>query len=147
MRFALMLGMLLAVVNFTHADEAANKKLAESLIGKYKMTGGERNGEKAPPQFLKDMAAEFTKDKFTLNFGGTKMESTFVVDASKKPMTIDFTPIDTKKDRLKVEAIISVEKDIVKICWIEADDAKGYPKDFTTTKENKYMIFIMEKTK
>jgi uncharacterized protein (TIGR03067 family) len=145
------LALLLAFTGIAIADEAANKKYLKDLEGNYTATSMTRSGEKAPDEFLSTITLSIKGDTFTIKFKkgdeGEEKNATVVIDAGKKPVTIDLTPKVGPEAGKPILGIIKVEKDTVTYCWADRADNVDRPKDFTSTKENKFFMIVMKKAK
>jgi uncharacterized protein (TIGR03067 family) len=128
----------------------AETKTLEKLKGTWKIVQTVREGEEDLP--TKDQMI-FDGKELTVKRGRVNLEkAVFEIDPSSDPMTIDFAGLD--KDGKKVDAlpkpgIIKIEKDKLTIC--HASPSPGVtvvrPKEFTSTKENKFWLIVLEREK
>jgi uncharacterized protein (TIGR03067 family) len=151
MKRALPIAVLFVCAGVVAADEAANKKFLKDLEGSYAPTSMTRSGEAAPDEFLKSISLTIKGDTFTIKFKeGDKVEekaATVVIDASAKPVSIDLTPKDGPEAGKPILGVIKLDKDTVTYCWADRGDKVDRPKEFTSTKENKFFLIVMKKTK
>jgi uncharacterized protein (TIGR03067 family) len=89
-QFPLTLTAGLVLAAAAPGDDAANKKVGEALQGTWAVVSAERNGKAAND--VKGHQLSFAGDNFTIKNKDGKLvyEGTYQVDASKKPMAIDF---------------------------------------------------------
>lgn len=147
MRYAMIAGLVLAMVGLTQADDAANKKFLDSLAGKYTVKSMKKGGEDGPADLVKMITVEIKGTTLSLNFGKDSKDATIVIDASQKPIAIDLTPKDGPNAGKPVLGVVSIEKDTVTMCWGEEKENRVRPKDFDSTKDNKQFQIILEKAK
>src|SRR5262249_37704714 len=88
--FLFTLAASLVLAAMAPGDDAANKKASETLQGTWTIASAERNGKAADD--IKGHQLSFSGDKFTIKNkdGRLVYEGAYTVDASQKPMTIDF---------------------------------------------------------
>jgi len=143
--------VLLLIVVGVSADDAASKKMLKELEGKYTAISMTKEGEAAPDEFLKTIAFSVKGDTFTVTFkkGDVNEDkaAVAVIDASKKPISIDLTPKDGPEAGKPMLGIIKVEKDSITLCWTDRGEKTERPKEFTSTKENKQFLIVMKKNK
>lgn len=136
----LVIGLLLA------ADDP--KKPAQDQLktfsGSWAVTGMEFNGQKAPPDFLKDFKLIFEGEKMTFSTPGSKREGTFRIDSTKKPAALDFIPSEGADKGMTEKGIYALEGETLKIA-LTKDDAR--PTTFVTKKNSKTTVYILKRSK
>lgn len=149
MKYA-MLGLLL-VGTISLADEAANKKFLKELEGNYTPVTMVKGGDPAPKELIGSITFTVKGDAFMVNFKADGKEesktATIVLAADQSPISIDLTPKDGPEAGKPMLGIISIEKDVVKLCWCDSKVRTERPKEFKSTKENGNLLIEMKKTK
>jgi uncharacterized protein (TIGR03067 family) len=116
-------------------DKKSDKEL---LQGSWSLESGEKGGEKPPDEFLKSVNLRFAGDKLIFVFAGVEKESTYKIDASKTPKTLDFT-VDNKA----IEAIYEIKGDTLRICGAGAGE--GRPAEFKSPAGSQAVLLIMKR--
>jgi len=132
------------------ADDAAARKFLKDLEGIYTPTAMTKGGNASPDEALKAVSAVVIKgDTLTIRFKKGEKEDehagTVVVDAGQKPIAIDLTPKDGPDQGKPVLGIVKVEKGIVTLCFADRGDPTDRPKEFVSTKDNKYFLIVLKK--
>src|SRR4051812_29728148 len=92
-RYALVVVAAVLLIAADHAKESAKKDL-KKLDGSWVLKSGVDDGKELPPKALESARLTFAGDKHTVEMGGKTYKGTHVVDAEKKPKTIDITDTD-----------------------------------------------------
>src|SRR5262245_3878086 len=110
---AVVTGML-RVANSSAEDV---KKEKERLVGNWNVMSVAANGQKFPPDAIKDFQFIFSADKLTRKKDGkVESESGYRIDPSKKPKWMDF--LGPKEEKQKVVPILyELEGDTLKVCF------------------------------
>jgi len=132
------------------ADDAADRKFLKDLEGTYTPTAMTKGGNPSPDEALKGVSAVVIKgDTLTIRFKkGEKDDEhagTVVVDSAQKPVAIDLTPKDGPDAGKPVLGIVKVEKGTLTICFADRGDPTDRPKEFSSTKQNKYFLIVLKK--
>jgi uncharacterized protein (TIGR03067 family) len=144
------LGMLLTLTPAIRlsADEKddAVKATMKLLAGEWETESIIRDGKKlpAPP----DGQPRFTirEGKFTVTVGDkTSYSGSFVIDPTKKPITIDTKYVLPDGKEIKFLGIIEIKEREYKGCW--ADPGKDRPTSFTAEKNSGQMLGIYKRIK
>lgn len=125
---------------FTAAWGAATEK--GSLEGTWIAKTMEKDGKKAPEEAVKRMSYRFAGDKLFVkgNFENDRVdECSFVLDGSREPKQLDFTPPKAKKAIL---AIYERKGDALKICMRHSSSDKGRPTEFKTTPDSALILIV-----
>jgi uncharacterized protein (TIGR03067 family) len=77
------------------------------------------SGRTAPPEALRDIRFVITKDKVTMELGGRKQESTYTLNPSTSPKSIDLTTNGHTKP-----GIYDLQGDTLRICTSEDTDMR-----------------------
>lgn len=142
----LALSLAFLVPAFAAADEKGGEptdeaKIKEKLLGKWKLTEGERGGMPPPEDFLKSFKMEFKKDgKFTVWIGEQEMEGDFTINTKGKVWEIDF-----KLNEGVRRAIFKFDGEKMKATVSEPDGDR--PKDFASKDGSTDYYFVFEKMK
>ena len=160
MKYAVII-LFLSTGFSTAADDEASKKLLKDLEGSYKITAAEESGKALSAPLLAAFEKVSIKgDKFSLTSknmtatanGGVVLgksetkAATIKVDASKKPAHVDLKPDEGDKKDETALGIIVIEGETIKICFNDETDKKR-PTDFKTSKNDKYLLLTLKKTK
>jgi uncharacterized protein (TIGR03067 family) len=137
--------VILAVGLLFGADDkkADATKDQEKLQGDWTLQSGERDGEAFPEDLVKSLKRNFTGDKYVITRDGeTLAKSTFTLDASQKPKTIDAKLEGIDKPVL---GIYELEGDTLKVC--NAGPGETRPKEFATKAESGLTLTVWKKAK
>jgi uncharacterized protein (TIGR03067 family) len=131
----------LAVVLAFLVLAAEEKKSDEELIqGGWIVVSGEQGGEKLPERVVKGFLLTFASGgKLTVLDHGDSKESTFKLDAAKKPKQIDMTADDKSG-----KGICELDGDSLKICMSEEGDR---PTEFKSPKGSKVALAVLKRLK
>jgi uncharacterized protein (TIGR03067 family) len=134
---------LIIAVSWASADE--KKKFdAEKLVGDWTYVSGEKNGEKANADNLKNKVT-FTKDTITLH-GEMKFVMKYELDTSKNPVGIKLkmteSPFGAGAEGV---GIIWVDGDDLKMCYDPA--GKTAPTKFEAKEDSKMHLFVLKRAK
>jgi uncharacterized protein (TIGR03067 family) len=128
-------------------DAEAIKKDKAALQGTWKVIASQQDGDRVPPDDLKDLYLIFKGDAILIREGGkTDEKFAFNVDPSKKPkemdLTIKFGPNKEKIDR----AIYEFDGDRVRIC-IQSNKDSPRPREFASLAGSKLWLVTLQRTK
>ena len=141
MRIFGVISFLAVFITAGHSNEP--NKAAEKLQGTWRIVSAEQNGKQADPKTFSKVKLVVTGDKMLVKAGDiTFGESTFVVDSTKKPPTIDIT---TKGNT--VLGIYSLDGDSLKTCVNISPTNKERPTEFTTTPDSKLKLTVYMRDK
>ena len=125
-------------------DDAGLKKEIEAVTGKWNVikveTGGGGKNESVEGSYL-----HFEKDGKTLVFhrGGKTTKVAFTLNPAKNPKEITITPHGKDKSAF---GIYKIEKNVMTICHARQDGGER-PKEFATTKDERFVLITMERAK
>jgi uncharacterized protein (TIGR03067 family) len=135
---ALALGWPLLIMAADKPDDDA-----KAIQGSWQMKHMEEEGEKAPPDQVKDFVFVFDGDKSSMNYqGSVSYEGKFKLDPSATPKQID---IILKEGTM--QGIYKLDKDGLMICAPASKDNKTRPKEFATKAGSKTMLMVLERQK
>src|SRR5262249_13976175 len=117
------------------------KKEKEALKGLWRVTSLEINGKEVPDEKIKRFELVFANSSVTVKANTQERESTFDVDPSKKPKTIDLM----HKDKLTL-GIYQLEGDRMKMC-LALEGSKKRPTDFVSKEGSDTQFFVMRRQK
>jgi uncharacterized protein (TIGR03067 family) len=135
-RSVAILGLLLSPV-LCMADP---KSESEKFAGTWKVLSASLDDEAIPEDKRDKVKIVFDADKVNFIENDSDAKSTFTVDDSKKPATIDITPPKGKKETLI--GIYKFEKDKLTLCLTSTPDR---PTEFKGGK--KVLLMTLEKEK
>jgi uncharacterized protein (TIGR03067 family) len=151
MKAAFATAVLVLSAGAAVADDAAAKRMLKDLEGSYTPVSMTRAGKGEPDEIKQAVTFHVKGDTFTVRFAmaGTPDEkvATIVLDPSQKPTAIDLTPKVGPDAGKPMLGIIKMERDTVTLCWADHRDKAERPKDFSSTKENKNFLIVMQKAK
>jgi uncharacterized protein (TIGR03067 family) len=141
--FASLCALALAV-SPALADEKKADFDASKLEGKWKITAGEKFGEKVDP---KSIEGEVTITKDTIIIKGNDMTHMmkFTLDTKASPVAISMEGTEGPAKGFKSEGIIEVKGDEVKLCYAMPEEKR--PTTFGTKKGDKNLFFVMKRAK
>ena len=90
-----------------------------NIQGTWRVVFPEDNGRSAPPEALRDILFVITKDKVIMESGGRKQESTYKLDPSTSPKSIDITAEGRTKP-----GIYDLQGDTLRICISEETEVR-----------------------
>ncbi len=125
--------------------DAAAKKESEKLVGTWKVTKAEHDGQ--PDKALMNAVTTFAADgKFTAKFAdGMAGDGTYKLDPSKKPKAIEIMMNFGANKGKSHEGIYALEGETLKIC--SSDPGKPRPKEFATKADSGQMLFVLTRAK
>lgn len=132
----LVAGLLVAADNDKKDDKA-------KIQGTWSMVSGERGGEAAPDEVIKNLKLTFSGDTITIATGKKSMEGPVKLDADKKPKEITLTVKDP--DEKVLQGIYELDGDTLKLCIGEPGEGRPAKFDSTTSKKTMLMKFKRDK--
>ncbi|MCI0457854.1 MAG: TIGR03067 domain-containing protein [Gemmataceae bacterium] len=125
------------------AQDEATKKEMKLLEGTWTVESAVRDGEDHLKR-IKDDRVVIEGDRFTIKHKQQQREekTTFKVDPSKTPRTMDLTSADGNKSIL---AIYELKGDTLKICF--GRDGKERPTEFTSEAGSRRMLIVLKRAK
>jgi uncharacterized protein (TIGR03067 family) len=134
----LTVGLLLAISQ-ARAEDKGDK---EKFQGEWSLVTREENGES---QKITEDNEHYAKlkiegDKLVATFGGEDHNTTFAIDSSKKPKTIDVTLKGGDQDGKVMKGFYELDGDTLKIC-IGSPEAPDRPAEFKSKDEVKVLTF------
>jgi len=131
------------LVPAARADDADVKKGLEKLQGTWKVESITVGGNKAPKEAAEKITLVVAGDKITVKDGEKNEEATIKIDPTKKPPTIDFTPVkDVKNTAL---GLYELDGDNLKLCWIK--DGKARPTAVESKEGSEVVLFVLKREK
>lgn len=140
--------------------DGAAKSDDEKLQGTWQVVAVEAAGDQVPENLLKESRDTFTFARGKLERQGrNSVTSTYKLDPAKHPKTITLTTKVPKRELLKGEMVdsemVMTERGIyeftgnrLRICISNPlNPGKEPPKEFKTTKENFFTVFVLEREK
>jgi uncharacterized protein (TIGR03067 family) len=119
-----------------HAGEDGDR---EKIQGTWVVSAGEKEGQEAPAETLKDFTLTFTGDTFTHKMGGNERKGTFSLDSTKSPREITLS-----HDGSNLSGIYTLEGDDLKMCVAHGDER---PTEFASKEGAKTMLLILKRKK
>ncbi|HYT88062.1 MAG TPA: TIGR03067 domain-containing protein [Gemmataceae bacterium] len=141
----LVIALLVTVSAPSSAGEKAGKKDEELIQGTWSVVSGEKEGQKAPEEELKDVRLTFAAGgKLMVKAKNKDMEGTYKLDSAKKPKEIDVT-VDEGGKELVLKGIYLLTKDSLKICLAHPPTER--PTEFATQAGVQTMLIIFRRAK
>jgi uncharacterized protein (TIGR03067 family) len=127
----------------TSANSAEPKNDAKQLQGKWTLISAVRGGQEYPKEKLKgEVHFEITGDKIKTLNTQRGVDSTFKLDPSKTPKTID---IAGKEEDFPILGIYEVKGDNLKICISGAGEKR--PTEFKSEKSSPHFLYVLKRVK
>jgi uncharacterized protein (TIGR03067 family) len=124
-------------------DDAAKKEM-KKLEGTWKVVKEELNGSDLPLSEDKPTLLILKGDRFTLKIGDTvEAAGTGVVDATKKPRTVDLTLSEGSEKGQTMKAIYELKGDELRVCI--APPGKERPTEFSS--KDGCMLLVTKRAK
>jgi uncharacterized protein (TIGR03067 family) len=134
----------LAVMGVSQAQESGSAD-KDRLQGLWQAIKGEAHGHETTKAELQVFQIRIKDNVMT--FLPDNRSSTFELDASKKPKTIDFIPNDGPAKGMKVPAgIYSLNGDELILC-LNNGDAPGRPSEFKTRPGGDLRLLVLQRVK
>ncbi|MCA8992224.1 MAG: protein kinase [Planctomycetaceae bacterium] len=92
---------------------------AEAIQGEWQVIFAEDSGRTGPPEAIKDIRMVITNESMTMSIAGRENESTYTLDPSTTPKSIDMT-----NDGLTKPGIYDLQGDTLRICFSENTDER-----------------------
>jgi uncharacterized protein (TIGR03067 family) len=141
-----ILGLTVAVLfaGLATADDKKDAKFdAGKMEGKWSITAGSKNGDKADTDKYKD-AIEITKEKITLKTPDGTFVFKYTVDDKTSPATINLEIVEPEGFKgTKAAGIVKMDGDSLVLCYPAMGGDK--PKDFDAKKDSGNYSFTMKK--
>jgi uncharacterized protein (TIGR03067 family) len=136
-----------AVLLLLAADDKDTKKDADQLQGTWDVVSLEVGGQKAPADGLERFRLTIKGDKMSHKAAddGQTEETTFVLDPTKKPKTIDMTLKKGGDAGKIILGIYAIEGDTLKLCMNQPSLER--PKDFASKAETRVALVILKRAK
>jgi uncharacterized protein (TIGR03067 family) len=108
------IGLLLASL----LGAETGKTDAEQLPGVWQCTSGIKDGKPLPEEVVKELRLTLTADKYKTELGQQLLfESTYRIDAAKKPKQIDIIGTEGANAGKAAQGIYSLEGDKLTLCY------------------------------
>ena len=141
----LIAGAALVIGADEKKDDAVKEEM-KKFEGTWVCVSVEQMGEKAPADAVKGIKAVVKGDKVTISQGDMVLdESTYTVDPTKKPKTMDITTTTGTDKGKKSYAIYQLDGDKLLICMVENE--KDRPKELATKKDSKGTLIEYKREK
>jgi uncharacterized protein (TIGR03067 family) len=144
----LVVGILIAgTASAGDGTDDAIKKDRQRLQGTWRVTALTVNGNKVKEADAKKITV-VNGDDGTWSVRSESKEishGTSVLDPTKKPKTIDFTPRDGGGKGDRFQGIYQLKKNSRKLCFAPA--GKVRPTEFTSTADNQHILVTLERVK
>ncbi|MBY0525206.1 MAG: TIGR03067 domain-containing protein [Gemmataceae bacterium] len=122
-------------------DDAETKE-REALKGLWRVTAFEINGKEIGEEKIKRFEVVFDRKTVTIKANTQERESTYTLDLSKRPRTIDLV----SKDNKTTLGIIEREGDRMKLC-LALEGAKKRPTEFASKERSDTQMFTLRRQK
>jgi len=135
--------LLIALANNTSASEAK-----DDLQGAWQAVDGEVNGKKLPADQVDELQVVIKADKLEIKPDGEGRKTTFKLDGSKTPPTIDLTPFDGPRKGSVVPGIYSLQNGELKLCInIWGKDPAKRPTEFRAQEGDGLVLVTLQRKK
>jgi uncharacterized protein (TIGR03067 family) len=123
------------------ASDAETARDQKRIQGTWKAVSGEAAGKNLPKQRVDDLTVVFTGDKMAVTTSNGSRESTFKLDASKKPKIIDLVD----ENGQTAPGIYEFEGDTLRICLNQGSSER--PTSFLTKPDTRLRSFVFQRKK
>jgi uncharacterized protein (TIGR03067 family) len=144
MKAPILLAAMSLAAPLLAADPAA--KGSGKIEGTWTAVSAERNGEKMPEDQVKKLKLIITADKFKADAGDEKHEADYKIDATKKPATIDVTPLDGAEKGKTILGIYALQGDELKIC-LARPGGNERPTEFASKADSETLLIVLKRDK
>jgi uncharacterized protein (TIGR03067 family) len=145
----LRIPLFLALAFLLAADQPtsdANKKDLDRLQGDWAAVSMVYDGHQLPDDDAQSLFRTVKADHYTLFlFKKAIGKGTFMLDATKKPKTIDFLAASAAAKPVPIHGIYELDGDTWKVCY--AAPGKERPKEFTAKEESGFTLAVWEREK
>jgi uncharacterized protein (TIGR03067 family) len=147
---AVALGGVGAFAYHTLATEPAKKKDQDRIQGDWKVESLKVNGQEPPGEEgerIKSVTVKITADKIVVTMDGHDKESTYKLDPTAKPKTIDIIHRPPDQEEEKALGIYKLEGDTLTICAPRDPNAKERPKEFESKEDSGIILMVLKRVK
>jgi uncharacterized protein (TIGR03067 family) len=109
---SLVVSLLLTSLSWADAKDDA-----KAMKGVWLPVSADLGGQPFPDALLKSMKLTLTDGKYSVQVGPSLDEGTFVLDATKKPATMDITGKEGPNKGKTLLAIYELDGDSLKVCY------------------------------
>lgn len=116
---------------------------ADLLVGTWKITYLEEDGEQAPQFIIDSVTFIFSKEKVVLDGGDRKLDIQYKIDTTTDPKQMDFT---ITEEPAPILGIYKIDGDKLEMCF-EANAGRdiGRPTKFEAPEGSQHLIFKLER--
>jgi uncharacterized protein (TIGR03067 family) len=137
-------GLLLAAPMGRAANEDAFD--TSKMIGTWTFLAGEKNGEKADAEQLKQWSVIITKETLTLKSAEATFVMKYELDPKQNPATVTWTITESPFGAgATAKGIIGWDGDKLKVCYAQAGETP--PKKFEAPKDSNCRLVVLKKAK
>lgn len=136
------------VVSITASSENGTGRTRSDLEGTWQAIDGEGNGQKMPVEQVKELRVVVRADQLAIKPDGEGRKTTFKLDASKAPNTIDLIPLDGPRKGDVVPGIYSVQSGQLMLCVnVWGKDSTLRPSEFKTHEGDGFVLVILQRAR
>jgi uncharacterized protein (TIGR03067 family) len=120
----------------------------KNLEGTWQAVDGEANGKKLPADQVEELQVVITSDKLEIKPDGEGRKTTFKLNSSGTPKTIDLTPLDGDRKGTIVPGIYSLQDGQLKLCInIWGKDPSQRPTAFQAQEGDGFVFVTFQRKK
>jgi uncharacterized protein (TIGR03067 family) len=123
------------------AGDEGTRRDQKLLQGTWKAVSGEAAGKNLPKQRVEDLTVVFSGDKMTVTTSNGSRESTFRLDATKKPKAIDLVD----ENGQTAPGIYDFEGDTLRMCLNQGGGER--PSSFLTKPDTRLRLFVFQRNR
>jgi RNA polymerase sigma factor (sigma-70 family) len=130
--------------------EDARKTDKENILGEWKVTTVKMNGQDAPGEegeALKNSIVEFKPDKVIIKRKDGDRESTYKLDPTTKPKTIEIVHMVQGGGEEKMRCIYKLEGDTLTICGKHSGGGDDLPTEFESKEGSGTVLMVLKREK
>ena len=141
MKLRVLLLVAAGIMIAAEDPKADAKKDKENIQSAWKAVSGEAGGQKLSDERIESIKIVIAADKITVNVADNTRVSTYKIDPTQKPKTIDLT---NEMDQT-APGIYELDGDTLKVCWNQGGSER--PKKFESKPDTQVRLMVFKREK
>ena len=133
--------VIVALIAAGSPTDEETERDQKRIQGTWQAVSGEVAGQNLPKQRVEDLTIAFAGEKVTVTTSNGSRESTYRLDAAKKPRTIDLTDENGRT----APGIYEFEGDTLRICVNQGGSER--PTSFGTKPDTRLRLYVFQRKK